>query len=329
MDNVRITEEQPSYKAVFGLDIVTAAIALILLGLATRPTFQRIKAGRFSSLNGAQDEPFKTTLGTYLFLWPALLCFSIVYIVRCASDILKTRGIVDYDKDLSWNGRAAYTVSSNENGTRLSALTFTTAFTNILFTVLLNGGVWIHSSHVQSNGTGTSSPKKKSKIWNTFIMLMILATGVAAWGVGMDVRDMSGGTMGRLAWSDVLVRDRVTRILYIVYECTVIVSSTSVSIEVWREYNSTNRTAHQSNERNHLARFAFVVVPLIALRNIFIILDIILLYLDTSNWPTSASLAVTFLLLIFRQFANLAIVAIILWGAWRMGRTIKMFGGSV
>jgi len=82
----------------------------------------------------------------------------------------------------------------------------------------------------------------------------------------------------------------------------------------------------QSPERNHLARFAFVVCPLIWLRDIFIIYDIVLLYEDTSAWSNPASIASTMLLIIGRQFANLSIFGMILWGAWRMGRTVNVFG---
>jgi hypothetical protein len=87
-------------------------------------------------------------------------------------------------------------------------------------------------------------------------------------------------------------------------------------------------THNKSPERKHLARFACVVVPLIWLRDIFIIYDIVLIYIDTSEWSKSASLATTFLLMIFGQFANLAILATILWGAWRMGKTVPVFDRS-
>jgi hypothetical protein len=88
----------------------------------------------------------------------------------------------------------------------------------------------------------------KSKIWNTFIMLAMLATGLAAWGRGMDVRDPSTGSSGpnsMLSWSNVLHHDKITRIIYLVHECVVIASSLSVSIEVLREYNTTNKNAHE------------------------------------------------------------------------------------
>lgn len=81
----------------------------------------------------------------------------------------------------------------------------------------------------------------------------------------------------------------------------------------------------QSNERKDLARFAFVVVPLIWLRDIIIIFDIILLYVNTVDWSNSAKLASTFLLVLCRQFANLFILAMVLWGAWRMGKSVSLF----
>lgn len=247
---VNITNERASYQAVFALDVVTAAVSVILLGLASKPTFQRIKERRFSSpskYQSARDAPLKTTLGTYLFLWPALLCYFIAYTTRFISDLLKTNGTIDYDDDLAWNGRRAYSINGSGYGTSISALSFTTTLATIFFTILLNGGVWIHSSHVQSNGTGISTPKKMSKFWNTFIMLLMLATGLAAWGRGMDVRNVSAGSSRRtsmLSWSNVLHHDRVTRILYIVHECVVVAASLSVTIEVLREYSTTNKYSH-------------------------------------------------------------------------------------
>lgn len=92
-------------------------------------------------------------------------------------------------------------------------------------------------------------------------------------------------------------------------------------------YHHTNPT--QSPERNDLARFAFIVVPLIWLRDIFIVYDIILLYVSTAGWSDAAVMATTFLLVIFRQFANLSILGMVLWGAWRMGRSVSLFGGDM
>ncbi|KAH5703130.1 hypothetical protein HBI81_046200 [Parastagonospora nodorum] len=329
--STNISDERASYQAVFALDIITAAGALILLGTASKPTFQRIIARRFTSTSKSHGTPLKTSLGTYLFLWPALFCLFAAYTTRFVSDLLQTHGFIAYEADLSWNGRPSFSIPENKWGTGVSALTFATTFATILFTVLLNGGVWIHATHIQSNGTGRVAPNMLSKIWNTFILLAMLATGMAAWGVGMSERDTSLGSLSslsRLSWSNVLNHDPTTRILYIVHECIVVVASMSVTFEVLREYSTTNKNAHGSSESQHLARFAFVVVPLIWLRDIFIIYDIILLYVDTSGWSDNASLATTFILIIFGQFANLTILAMILWGAWRMGRTVKLFDSN-
>lgn len=61
---VNITNERASYQAVFALDIITAAGALTLLILATRPMFKRIIARRFTSpsQSSSRDTPLKTTL---------------------------------------------------------------------------------------------------------------------------------------------------------------------------------------------------------------------------------------------------------------------------
>jgi len=69
-----------------------------------------------------------------------------------------------------------------------------------------------------------------------------------------------------------------------------------------------------------------VVVPLIWLRNAFIVYDIVLLYLNSSGWSTPATLASQFLLIVFGQLANVTILGMVLWGAWRTGRTVPIFG---
>lgn len=246
MSSTSITDERASYQAVFALDIITATGALVLLGLATRPTFQRIKARRFSASSKSTGTPLKTALGTYLFLWPALLCLFFAYTFRFVADLLQTNGFIAYNADLSWNGRPSFSIRNDTYGSTISALTFATTLATIFFTVLQTGGVWIHSTHVQSNGTGRSAPNLISKIWNTFIMLAMLSTGLAAWGIGMTKRDTSLGSLSsfaRLSWSNVLENDRDTRIVYVVHQCIVIAASLSVTAQVLYEYFSTNRNA--------------------------------------------------------------------------------------
>lgn len=58
-------------------------------------------------------------------------------------------------------------------------------------------------------------------------------------------------------------------------------------------------------------------------------LDIILLYVDTAAWSDTSKVAMTFLLIVFRQIANLAILAMVLWGAWRMEKSVGLFSNSV
>ena len=77
-------------------------------------------------------------------------------------------------------------------------------------------------------------------------------------------------------------------------------------------------------ERMNLARFALVVVPLIWIRNAFIIFDVVLLYVNSAGWPNEAVLASRFLLIVFGQIANLALLGMILWGAWKTGRTVPL-----
>lgn len=255
---INIADERASYQAVFALDIITAAGALTLLLLASRPTFRRIRARRFESPakgRSARDAPLKTPLGTYLFLYPALLCLFVAYVARFVGDLLKTSGRVAYDADLTWNGRTAYDIQGSGYQSSVSALSFVVSLATIFFTVLLNGGVWIHSSHVQENGTGISTPKLKSKIWNAFIMTLMLATGVAAWGRGMAVRDVGAGSLGPdalLSWSNVLHHDQASRIVWIVHEAIVVAASLSVTVEVLNEYKTTNTNAR--GVRNPLTR---------------------------------------------------------------------------
>jgi hypothetical protein len=245
MSDIDISSQQPSYKAILALDIITATGALMLLVLASRPTFQRIKARKFTSTSKTDGSPLKTALGTYLFLWPALLFLFIAYTVQFVADLLQTSASIQYPgADLSWNGRPSYSIGLSSESRSISVLSFTKTLAQIFFTVLLNGGVWIHSSHVQSNGTGIGAPKMMSKIWNTFIMLSMLATGVAAWGVGFQERDTTLGSLSslaRLSWSNILQNDSTTRIIWIVHECVVVAASLSVTVEVLLEYASTNK----------------------------------------------------------------------------------------
>ncbi|KAF7565824.1 hypothetical protein A1F97_10081 [Pyrenophora tritici-repentis] len=329
---IHLTDQSSSYKALFALDTIHATLSLSLLVLALKPTLTHLRNRRFTTTPAnhnytransySHDGPLKTPLGTYLFLTSALLFLFLASLTRLITDILQTSSGISYTNDLSWHGRPSWNAAGNGYAKDIARLSFTTALTTIFFTVLLNGGVWIHSAHVRENGTGISTPGTKSRIWNTFIMAVMLGTGVAAWGLGIEAK-RNGGT----AWSDVLTGDKATRIVWIVHEAIVVAASLSVSAEVIWEFLSMNRGGRDSTERNDLLRFTFFVVPLIWIRDAFIIYDIVLLHVNTAAWSRTAMEATNFLLLLGRQYANLGILSMVLWGAWRMGRSVGYDGG--
>lgn len=63
-------------------------------------------------------------------------------------------------------------------------------------------------------------------------------------------------------------------------------------------------------------------MPLILLRSVFIIVDIVLLWIANTypDWSASAQEAVAFLLIIFGPYAELWVFAIVGWGAWAMSK---------
>lgn len=67
-------------------------------------------------------------------------------------------------------------------------------------------------------------------------------------------------------------------------------------------------------------------MPLIWLRNVFIVVDVVLVHIATNGWSTASNLALVFLLIVFGQLTNLTILGMVFWGAWRMGKTLRIFG---
>lgn len=82
-------------------------------------------------------------------------------------------------------------------------------------------------------------------------------------------------------------------------------------------------TSSQNSGRPILARLVFYAVPIWALRNVFLIVDIAMAYTSAENWSIAARQAIAFLLIIFGQIADLAIFVIVTWGAWTMGRVAR------
>ena len=76
----------------------------------------------------------------------------------------------------------------------------------------------------------------------------------------------------------------------------------------------------QNPERPILQRFTYIVVPLVVARDVFIIVDIVMIYVSYASWSTASQQALAFLLIVFGQYANLGILAMVVWGAWSMGK---------
>ncbi|KAL8957627.1 MAG: hypothetical protein Q9193_005149 [Seirophora villosa] len=317
-----ITNTTTAVKAVFSLNVITAAMAFILFDFVVVILSLRIKNGRITSMSlkrsSSDTDPLKTTLATHICLVLALFCFVIAYAMQSAIIALQTRS----DSPVSVTTAFSYyymdgSSPESSNSESISALSFALGFVAILFTFFLTAAVWLHSNNLTTNGTRVNTPGTFSRVWNLLILGAILLSGFASWGRGMYVRRDSDVT-----FPNAINGDRAARILYILYRCVVIFSSTSVSIEVLRLFSMLKEKGSKDNtSRPLLARFVYVVVPLIWIRNAFILVNIVLIYQDVAAWSQPASQAVTFLLIIFGQLANLTILGMVLWGAWSMGRT--------
>ena len=238
-----ITSATSTVKAIFSLDVVTAVLATVVFSLAVAILTTRIKNGqirsferkRKSSHTGAVT-PLKTTLSTHLFLIPAIFCLALAYALQSAIVAYQTQSDLSASVTSTFEYDYASSSSSSpsdSSGQRISVLTFTKTLAAILSTTLLTGAVWLHSTNLTSNGEQTASPKTFSKIWNTFIISAIFIFGIAAWAQGLTER---GSGQDAKSFGECITDDRITRILYIVFRCVVVFSSTSVSIEVLRNY---------------------------------------------------------------------------------------------
>ena len=241
-------------QAIFSLDIVTAFLAFLLFILAAAIVITRISNGRIRSFSrkrqSGEGGPLKTTLSTHLFLVPSVFCLAVAYTAQSAVVALQLNSNTPASVTSTFSypyagaGPSGYPTSN-----RNSILAFTQALATVFSTFFLTGAVWLHSDNLTSNGTNASSPKTISKLWNTFILTLILVFGLAAWGRGISVRGSGGG--GALSFPSTISNDFITRVLYIVFRCVVVFSSTSVSIEVLRNYS--NLKANGIPQVSHIA----------------------------------------------------------------------------
>ncbi|KAI7596791.1 hypothetical protein KC346_g14989 [Hortaea werneckii] len=320
--NVDLEDTRASYQAVFALDILTAAAGFFLLVVATGPTVQRLRE-RSLSVKDKYGSPLKTSLGTYLFVWPGLLCFTISYILLIVIDLYKTASPngIDYDGDLALGGRRPGG-ANNPLAKEIASLSFARTFLGIIFATVITGGIWIYSAHVLSNSSNRSAPGLRSKLWNTYIMLAIGGTGLATFGLGLAARPNNTTSFGQVVHTD-----EGTRTVYLIYRVIIVATGISVTRSAIKAFVKVNRKKNNP-DRPHMRRFTIIVIPLLWVRNVFIIYNAVLVYYaaETSEWSESSRLATLFLITIFTQIANVVLLGMILYGAWQLGRTVPLFG---
>ena len=322
---IDLADARESYRAIFALDVITAVAGLALFLLATKPTFQRLLERRLS-VRDKYGSPLKTPLGTFLFVWPGLLCFTASYILLLANDLYKTAAPagVDYDGDLTLGGRRPGG-SGNPYARTIAAISFARTFLGIVFATVITGGIWIYSSHILANNASKrtgSAPGLRSKLWNTYIMLAIAGTGLATFGLGLAARPNDSTSFGQIVHSD-----GATRTVYLIYRVIIVATGISVTRTALKSYLKVKRKK-RSPDRPHMTRFTLIAIPLLWVRNAFIIYNAVLVYYadETSSWSQGSRLATLFLITIFTQMANVVLLGMILYGAWQLGRTVPLFG---
>lgn len=222
-------------KGAFALDVLTAGLAFIICVTATilasrKQTYRSVsRASSSKSVRGTSPK------GTYAFLIPGALFLAVAYSVASANVALSYNNnkLVPITEAYSLKYPHRTSLIKTATGAEVG-LSFAKGITNIFATIMLNGAVWLHSSHVTSNGTGIGEPSFLSIIWNTVILLAMAGTGLASWGEALAVRSSSEG------YSTVLDNDTVSRALYITFRCCVIVASVSVSVEAIKRYRQVN-----------------------------------------------------------------------------------------
>lgn len=231
-----LTSTTSSIKAIFSLDVIVSAVALILTITSVVLALARHKRrkNQYHGLTDSVSAPLKSTLATHFFLIPSLLFLCIEYACLAAIVVLQLNLSASTTITTGYEYKVPF-ANTRSTGT-IDGLSYTQQFSAIVFTTCLNGAVWLHSSHVTSNGTGIGRPSKTSKAWNTFILLCIIGTGFGAWGQGISLE----GT-DTLTYASAVQMDRVTRALHVTFRCIVVLSSLSVAIEVARKWTELNK----------------------------------------------------------------------------------------
>lgn len=234
-----LTSSIPPIEAIFALDVTVAILATFFFVVALLLVVTKLGKNPGGHARIDSDAPLKNTLATQIFLVPGTFFLALKYAVVSATVALQIQSneSVEVTIGYSYTGsNVSPLVSGASHAQVIAGLSFTAQIAEIIFTLCLTGAVWIHSSHITNNGTGLAQPSRRSKIWNTFILLSILGTGIAAWGLGLDPEQSKQVFQSPFSYTTAVRDDQAVRIVYIVFRAVVIFASGSVSIEVLRKW---------------------------------------------------------------------------------------------
>lgn len=213
-------------QGVFALQVVVAVLAFFLSLIISFVAFV-LFIRRSSRHRDGRTSP----RGTLAFLFPGALCLAIAQAATAASVGLQAQqsspATVTHAFSLYYQGSSD---SSNGSSTTIVNLGFLNAFAFIISTVCLNGAVWLHSSHATANGLAVGQPSRISIVGNSLLLLLMLGTGFASWGLAMSSYTANN------SYSGVLQNDLPSRSVYTVFRTCVVAASISVSTEAIRRF---------------------------------------------------------------------------------------------
>ncbi|KAI7515467.1 hypothetical protein KC331_g22396, partial [Hortaea werneckii] len=118
-------------------------------------------------------------------------------------------------------------------------------------------------------------------------MLAIGGTGLAAFGLGLAARPNNITSFGQI-----VPTDEGTRTVYLINRVIIVATGISVTRSAIKAFVKVNRKK-TNPDRPHMRRFTIIVIPLLWVRNVFIIYNAVLVYYaaETSEWSESSRLA--------------------------------------
>lgn len=322
-----ITNTSGSVKGIFSLHVITAGLSFILLLAAIALFAKQLTGGpgrpralmKFWQSTGKRH----SAASTQFFVISGLFCLMLAYATQSAIVALQTRYPASPYYVTSAYSYPRYTGTSGFNpstqyGKIVSILSFLYQCAVIFLQTSIVGAIWISANHIHSNGSQLREPGFLSVVWNLFWMLAILALGLASWAVGLARR---GSGNNARAYPTLVGGDYTVRTLFVTYLVIVIVASTSVTIEAVLCWIGIKKHGFPGNPfKSALTRIVMLVTPIVWIRNAFSVAQIVIIYYNYNSWSRRTNRALAFLFIIFGQLCDLAILALLLWGAWSFGR---------